>query len=405
MSNPQATGTRRPDYVPPPIDGDFYGIANVMSESERGLLRRVRAFTEGVVAPVIEEYWGRDEFPFAIIPKMAEIGIGGVGYQGYGAAGGSWLLNGLVAMELARVDSSVATFWGVHTGLSAGSIYLCGDEEQKQRWLPSMMRFEKIGSFGLTEPLVGSATSGGMLTTCRREGDVWVLNGQKKWIGNATFADINVIWAREEGSNQVKGFVVGKGNPGFSVEKIRTKMALRVVQNGLITLKDCRVPEADRLQNANSFKDTAKVLRMTRTGVAWFAVGCQMGAYEHALRYATERVQFGRPIGGFQLVQDLLVRMLGNVTSTQAMMLRLAQLQDEGVMRDEHASLAKAFCTVKCRETVGYARELLGGNGILLENHIGRFVADAEAIYSYEGTREMNTLIVGKSITGLSAFV
>ena len=405
MANAQATRPPKPDYAQPPINGDFYGIATVLNDKERALVQRVRAFTEGVVAPVIEEFWSRDEFPFAIIPKMAEIGIGGVGYQGYGAAGGSWLLNGFVAMELARVDSSVATFWGVHTGLSAGSIYLCGDEAQKQRWLPAMMRFEKIGSFGLTEPLVGSATSGGMLTTCRREGDVWILNGQKKWIGNATFADINVIWAREEGSNQVKGFVVAKDNPGFSVEKIKTKMALRVVQNGQITLKDCRVPEADRLQNANSFKDTAKVLRMTRTGVAWFAVGCAMGAYEHALRYATERQQFGRPIGGFQLVQDLLVRMLGNVTATQAMMLRLGQMQDEGVMLDEHASLAKAFCTVKCRETVGYARELLGGNGILLENHIGRFVADAEAIYSYEGTREMNTLIVGKSITGLSAFV
>ena len=170
-------------------------------------------------------------------------------------------------------------------------------------------------------------------------------------------------------------------------------------------MKDCRVPEADRLQNANSFKDTAKVLRMTRTGVAWFAVGCGMGAYEHALRYAQTRTQFGRPIGGFQLVQDLLVRMLGNVTATQAMMLRLGQLQDQGLMLDEHASLAKAFCTVKCRETVGYARELLGGNGILLDNHIGRFVADAEAIYSYEGTREMNTLIVGRSVTGLSAFI
>jgi glutaryl-CoA dehydrogenase len=405
MANQQATQAKKPDYVPPPIDGDFYMIASVLNEKERVLLGRVRQFTEGVIAPIIEEYWARDEFPHAIIPKMAELGIGGIGYQGYGAAGGSWLLNGFVAMELARVDASVATFWGVHTGLSAGSILLCGDEEQKQRWLPLMMRFEKIGSFGLTEPLVGSATSGGMMTTCRREGDSWILNGQKKWIGNSTFADINVIWAPEEGSNQVKGFVVGKDNPGFSVEKIKTKMALRVVQNGLITLKDCRVPEADRLQNANSFKDTAKVLRMTRAGVAWFAVGCQMGAYEHALRYATERKQFGRPIGGFQLVQDLLVRMLGNVTSTQAMMLRLSQLQDEGVMRDEHASLAKAFCTVKCRETVGYARELLGGNGILLENHIGRFVADAEAIYSYEGTREMNTLIVGKSITGLSAFV
>jgi glutaryl-CoA dehydrogenase len=405
MATQQANSIGKTDYAPPPIEGDFYRIAAVLNDSERTLLKRVREFTEGVIAPVIEDYWSRDAFPFEIIPKMAEVGIGGVGYQGYGAAGGSWLLNGFVAMELARVDASVATFWGVHTGLSAGSIYLCGDEEQKQRWLPPMMRFDKIGSFGLTEPLVGSATSGGVMTTCRREGDSWILNGQKKWIGNSTFADINVIWAREEGSNQVKGFVVGKDNPGFSVEKIKTKMALRVVQNGLITLSDCRVPEADRLQNANSFKDTAKVLRMTRTGVAWFAVGCQMGAYEHALRYATERKQFGRPIGGFQLVQDLLVRMLGNVTSTQAMMLRLAQLQDEGVMRDEHASLAKAFCTVKCRETVGYARELLGGNGILLENHIGRFVADAEAIYSYEGTREMNTLIVGKSITGLSAFV
>jgi glutaryl-CoA dehydrogenase len=405
MGNTEATQGRRPDYVPPPIDGDFYRIANVLNDKERALLGKVREFTESVVAPVIEDYWGRDEFPFDVIPKMAEIGIGGVGYQGYGTAGGSWLLNGFVAMELARVDASVATFWGVHTGLSAGSIYLCGDEEQKQRLLPAMMRFEKIGSFGLTEPLVGSATSGGMTTTCRREGDTWILNGQKKWIGNATFADINVIWAREEGSNQVKGFIVGKDNPGFSVEKIKTKMALRVVQNGLITLTDCRVPETDRLKNANTFKDTAKVLRMTRTGVAWFAVGCQMGAYEHALRYATERKQFGKPIAGFQLVQDLLVKMLGNVTSTQAMMLRLAQLQDEGVMQDEHASLAKAFCTVKCRETVGYARELLGGNGILLENHIGRFVADSEAIYSYEGTREMNTLIVGKSITGLSAFV
>ena len=182
-------------------------------------------------------------------------------------------------------------------------------------------------------------------------------------------------------------------------------MALRVVQNGLITLKDCRVPERDRLQNANSFKDTAKVLRMTRAGVAWFAVGCAMGAYEHALRYATQRIQFGKPIAGFQLVQDLLVRMLGNVTATQCLMLRLGQLQSQGLMTEEHASLAKAYCTVKCRETVGYARELLGGNGILLDNHVGRFVADAEAIYSYEGTREMNTLIVGKAITGLSAFV
>ena len=403
--NVQGSSARKAEHVVPPIDGDFYRIADLLDPKERVVAQRVREFMEAEIAPIIEDYWARDKFPFEIIPKIAGVGIGGIGYEGYGAVGGSMLLNGFVSMELARVDSSIATFWGVHTGLSAGSIYLCGDEEQKQRWLPAMMRFEKIGSFGLTEPLVGSATSGGMMTSCRREGDAWVLNGEKKWIGNATFADINVIWARDEASGQVKGFVVGKDNPGFSVKKIESKMALRVVQNGWITLQDCRVPEADRLQKADSFKDTAKVLKMTRAGVAWFAVGCGRGAYEHALRYSTQRSQFGRPIGGFQLVQDLLVRMLGNVTATECMMLRLGQLQSQGLMTDEHASLAKAYCTVKCRETVGYARELLGGNGILLDNHIGRFVADAEAIYSYEGTREMNTLIVGKAITGLSAFV
>jgi glutaryl-CoA dehydrogenase len=385
--------------------GDFYRITDVLDAKERATVARVRAFLESEVAPIIEDHWARAKFPFEIVGGLRALDIGGIGYEGYGCAGGTTLLNGFISMEIARVDASIATFYGVHTGLAAGSIYLCGDEEQKQRWLPPMMRWEKIGSFSLTEPEVGSAASGGLTTTARREGDAWILNGQKKWIGNGTFADLNVVWARDEASNQVKGFVVEKDNPGFKAEKIENKMALRVVQNALITMQDCRVPESDRLQRANSFKDTAKVLKMTRAGVAWFAVGCQMGAYEHALRYARQRRQFGRPIAGFQLVQDLLVRMLGNVTATQTMMLRLSQLQDEGKMNDEHASLAKAYCTVKCRETVGYARELLGGNGILLDNHIGRFVADAEAIYSYEGTREMNTLIVGKAITGLSAFV
>jgi glutaryl-CoA dehydrogenase len=214
-----------------------------------------------------------------------------------------------------------------------------------------------------------------------------------------------VIWARDEGDDQVKGFLVEKDTPGFVAEKMQDKMALRVVQNALITLQDCHVPEANRLQNANSFRDTAAVLRMTRAGVAWEAVGCAMGAYEHALAYAQKRNQFGRPIGSFQLVQDLLVNMLGNIVASQCMVLRLSQMQDAGTMRDEHASLAKAYTTSKCRETVGYARELLGGNGILLENQVGRYVADAEAIYSYEGTREMNTLIVGRAITGFSAFV
>jgi glutaryl-CoA dehydrogenase len=294
---------------------------------------------------------------------------------------------------------------GVHSGLAMGSIYLCGSEEQKQRWLPPMARMEKIGAFGLTEPEVGSGVAGGLTTTARREGDTWVLDGQKKWIGNATFADYIIIWARDLSDGQVKGFVVERETAGLSTTKMHDKIALRVVQNAYVTLDGVRVPESSRLQKANSFKQTAAVLRLTRAGVAWQAVGCARGAYEHALAYAKEREQFGRPIGGFQLVQDLLVRMLANITASACMCARLAQLQAEGAAADEHSALAKAFCTVRMRETVGYARELLGGNGILLEHQVGRFVADSEAIYSYEGTREINTLVVGRAITGLSAFV
>jgi glutaryl-CoA dehydrogenase len=329
----------------------------------------------------------------------------GAGYEGYGCAGGSNLFACYAAMEIARIDCSFATFYGVHSGLAMGSIYLCGSEEQKNKWLPPMARMEKIGSFGLTEPLVGSGASRGLGTTARREGDTWILNGQKKWIGNSTWGDLTIIWARDVADSQVKGFIVENKTPGFKVEKIQHKMALRVTQNGLITMENCKVPEENRLQNDTSFRDTARVLRMTRGFVAWEAVGCQMGAYENALLYAQQREQFGKPIASFQLVQDLLVKMIGNITACQCMVIRLSQLQDQGKLADEHASLAKAFCTVKMRETVGFARELLGANGILLDYNVGRFVADAEAIYSYEGTREMNTLIVGRAVSGFSAFI
>ncbi|HEX5690502.1 MAG TPA: acyl-CoA dehydrogenase family protein [Roseiflexaceae bacterium] len=389
----------------PEVDGDFYQVAGILDDEDRAILGRVRAFMEAEVAPIINHYWTRAAFPFDILPGFAKLGIAGTPYSGYDCPGKSTLLDGFISMELARVDPSIATFYGVHSGLAMGSIVLCGSEEQKQRWLPPMARMELIGAFGLTEPEVGSGAAGGLLTSARREGDTWVLNGQKKWIGNATFADLTIIWARDTADGVVKGFVVEKDMPGFHTEKQEDKIALRVVQNAEITLDNCRVPEANRLQNAASFRDTARVLRMTRAGVAWLAVGCALGAYEVALRYAQRREQFGRPIGRFQLVQDLLVRMLGNITASQCMVARLSQLQDQGKIDDQHASLAKAFCTVKMRETVGYARELMGGNGILLEHDVGRFVADAEAIYSYEGTREINTLIVGRAITGFSAFV
>ena len=388
-----------------PADADFYALELLLDDEDRRLLHRVRAFMEKEVEPIINEYWTRARFPHELLPGLAELHIAGLPYAGYGCPGRSPLLDGMVAMELARTDPSIATFFGVHGGLAMGSIYRGGSEEQKRRWLPAMARMALLGAFGLTEPEVGSGASRGLATTARRDGEVWVLDGHKKWIGNASFADLTVIWARDVHDGQVKGFVVEAGTPGFTTEDLQDKIALRVVQNARITLEDVRVPESNRLQQAASFRDTAEVLKMTRAGVAWMAVGCARGAYEHALAYATERQQFGRPIGGFQLVQDLLVRMLGNITASASLCARLSQLQAAGLARDEHASLAKAFCTARMRESVGWARELLGGNGILLEHHVGRFVADAEAIYSYEGTREINTLIVGRAITGLSAFV
>jgi glutaryl-CoA dehydrogenase len=404
MSDTHTQEAKMPKALPKP-NSDFYQTFQMLSEAEQAMVTKVREFMKASVAPIINEFWEKDSFPFDVLPGFRDLQVMGVGYEGYGCAGGSNLLACYVAMEIAKVDCSFATFFGVHSGLAMGSIFLCGSEDQKKKWLPSMARMEKIGSFGLTEPLVGSGASRGLGTTARREGDTWILNGQKKWIGNSTFGDLTIIWARDVADNQVKGFIVENKTPGFKVEKIQHKMALRVVQNGLITLEDCKVSEENRLQNDTSFRDTARVLRMTRGFVAWEAVGCQMGAYENALLYAQQREQFGKPIASFQLVQDLLVKMVGNITACQCMVMRLSQLQDQGKLADEHASLAKAFCTVKMRETVGFARELLGANGILLDYNVGRFVADSEAIYSYEGTREMNTLIVGRAVSGFSAFI
>ncbi|MGW1883927.1 acyl-CoA dehydrogenase family protein [Streptomyces sp. NPDC001970] len=388
------------------LPADFYAYEELLSDNERGKIESVREFLRTQVAPIVDDHWARAEFPFQLIEGFGRLGLVDWADPDSQESRPSNLFAGLMALELAHADASVATFFGVHTGLAMGTILTCGSEDQKRRWLPAMSRFEKIGAFGLTEPHGGSDVSGGLETTARRDGDVWILDGAKRWIGNATFADLVVIWARDVETRHVLGFVVEKDTPGFTATKIEKKMALRIVQNADIVLDGCRVPEANRLQNANSFKDTAKILRQTRSGVAWQAVGVMFAAYEIALQYAKDREQFGRPIGGFQLVQDLLVKMLGNATASCGMMTRLAQLQDAGVFRDEQSALAKAYCTVRMRENVGWARELLAGNGILLDYNIGRFVADAEAIYSYEGTREMQTLIVGRAVTdGLSAFV
>jgi glutaryl-CoA dehydrogenase len=388
------------------LPGDFYAYEELLSDKEREQVERMREFLRAQVAPIVDDYWARAEFPFQLVEGFAKLGLVDWADPNSSEPRPSNLLVGIIALELAHADASVATFFGVHTGLAMGSILTCGSEEQKRRWLPAMSRFEKLGAFALTEPHGGSDVAGGLETTARRNGEEWVLDGAKRWIGNATFADLVVVWARDVETHQVLGFVVEKDTPGFTATKIENKIALRIVQNADIVLEGCRVREANRLQNANSFKDTAKILRKTRSGVAWESVGVTLAAYEIALQYAKERQQFGRPIGKFQLVQDLLVKMLGNATACLGMMVRLAQLQDAGVYRDEQSALAKAYCTVRMREAVGWARELLAGNGIVLDYNIGRFVADAEALYSYEGTREIQTLIVGRAVTGgLSAFV
>jgi glutaryl-CoA dehydrogenase len=389
------------------LTADFYTYEALLPDDERGLLLKARAFMRDEVKPLVNENWAKDRFPEELIGLFRRSGLAGLPYEGYGEhrPAVSNLLSGTMAMEMARTDASVSTFFGVHNGLAMYSVESGGDQEQRDRWLPEMAAMDKIGAFAMTEPLGGSDVAGGMRTTARREGDTWVLNGAKKWIGNATFADYVVVWARDVDDNHVKGFVVEKGTPGFDPVKIEGKIAFRIVENAEITLTGVRVPEANRLQNIDSFRDVAEILRATRAGVAWQALGVMIGAYELALDYARERRQFGRPLGGFQLVQDLLVKSLGNVTASWGMLVQLARLQDAGIFRDEHSALAKAFVTSRMREVVAWSREIFGGNGILLEHDIARFFADAEAIYSFEGTREMNTLIVGKSITGESAFV
>jgi glutaryl-CoA dehydrogenase len=398
-----------PDAIPVPgaradIDPDLFGYRSLLDDREVALLARLRAWLQSELAPIVDERWAAAEFPHDLVPGFAELDVVGLSYDLPGRHAERRLLSGFVSLELARIDSSFASFYGVHSGLAMGSIDQCGSAEQRERWLPAMRRLERVGAFALTEPHGGSDVAGGLETTARRAGDDWVLDGAKRWIGNGTFADLVVVWARDVADDSVKGFVVEKGMPGFSAAKMEGKLALRIVQNADLVFENVRVPEANRLQHAESFDDTSAVLRNTRGSVAWSAVGVMTAVYEVAVRYATDRVQFGQPIGQFQLVQDLLARMLGNITASLGLAVRGAQLQDDGVFRDEQGALVKSFCTSRLRETVAWARELLGGNGILLEYGVARHFNDAEALYSYEGTREINTLIVGRSITGLGAF-
>lgn len=385
----------------PYADGDFYAFEQMLSAKEQDRLAEVRDFLAREVKPIAMDCWNRGEFPMELIPKLADIDlVSPVRRQGH-----SNLFAGLMHAEVTRADASISTFMGVHDGLFTGSIEALASQEQKDAWLPDIYSLRKIGAFGLTEPLGGSDVAGGTRTTAKRKGDSWILNGAKRWIGNATFSDWVVIYARDVDDNQVKGFLVDTTLEGFSAAKIENKIALRTVQNADITLENVIVPDFYKLAHANSFRDVNKVLKVTRLGVAWQAVGQQLAAFDVARRYAVERHQFGRPLASFQLVQSQLVQILGNAVSSVGMMVRLSQLEDLGEAKDEQSALAKAFTTARMRESVAIGRNILGGNGIVTDFEMAKIFADAEAIYSYEGTHEINTLVTGRAITGISAIV
>jgi glutaryl-CoA dehydrogenase len=382
---------------------DFFRIADQLTAEERAYWRTTRDFVDDEVLPVINDYWERAEFPRPLVEKLGKLGIVGDGIEGYGCPPMSPIACGLIHMELNRGDGSVGTFLGVQAGLAMQSIAMLGSEDQKERWLPAMAQLGKIGAFALTEPAHGS-DSVALETTARREGDTWTINGAKKWIGNGSIADVIVVWARDVADRQVKGFLVEQGIPGYLARKIEGKGSLRSVWQAEIELTNVQVDEVNRLPGANSFKDTGRVLAGTRNSVAWGALGHATAAYEIAAQYCSERTQFGKPLVSFQIVQDKLVKMLAEVCSMQLYCLRLGRLIEEGKLTDTIAAIAKMNNTRKARQVVAEARDLLGGNGILLDFHVIRHMADIEALHTYEGTETIQTLIVGRDITGVGAF-
>jgi glutaryl-CoA dehydrogenase len=382
---------------------DFFRIADQLTAEERGYWRTARDFVDDEVLPVINDYWERAEFPRPLVEKLGKLGIVGDGIEGYGCPPMSPIATGLIHMELNRGDGSIGTFVGVQAGLAMQSIAMLGSEEQKEQWLPQMAQLNKIGAFALTEPTHGS-DSVALETTARRDGDTWTINGAKKWIGNGSIADVIVVWARDVADRQVKGFLVEQSTPGYVARKMEGKGSLRSVWQAEIELTDVQVDEVNRLPGASTFKDTGRVLAGTRNAVAWGALGHATAAYEIAAQYCGERTQFGKPLVSFQIVQDKLVKMLAEVCSMQLYCLRLGRLIEEGKLTDTIAAIAKMNNTRKARQVVSEARDLLGGNGILLDFHVIRHMADIEALHTYEGTETIQTLIVGRDITGVGAF-
>ncbi|EXB99423.1 Acyl-coenzyme A oxidase 4 [Morus notabilis] len=399
LAFPQAT----PASVFPPSTSDYYNYDDLLSPEEKAVRMKVRECMEKEVAPIMAEYWEKAEFPFEVIPKLGALRVAGGTIKGYGCPGLSLTGSAIATAEMARVDASCSTFILVHSSLAMLTIALCGSEAQKEKYLPSLSQLKTVACWALTEPDYGSDASS-LRTTATKVKGGWILDGQKRWIGNSTFADVLVIFARNTTTNQINGYLVKKNDPGLKATKIENKIGLRMVQNGDILLNKVFVSDEDRLPGVNSFQDTSKVLAVSRVMVAWQPIGISMGVYDMCHRYLKERKQFGAPLAAFQINQEKLIRMLANVQAMVLMGWRLCKLYENGKMTTGQASLGKSWITLKARETVALGRELLGGNGILADFLVAKAFCDLEPIYTYEGTYEINSLVAGREVTGFASF-
>jgi glutaryl-CoA dehydrogenase len=382
---------------------DLIDVGGLLSDEEKRVRDRVREFVDREVIPVAADYWDRAEFPFGLLPGLGKLGlVGGVLPEEYGCAGWNNVAYGLAIAELARGSGSLATFLHVQSGLAMTAIHELGSEEQKRRWLAPMAKCEKIGCFGLTEPEAGS-DPGGLRTKAVEKDGGYVLSGEKKWIGNASFSDVAVIWARTE-DDKISGYLVETENPGFQADVLPRKASQRAAWQTHITLQDCHVPDEARLPKAEGLGSTLSILTHSRYGVGWDGLGQAADCYETALAYAKEREQFGRPIASFQLVQQKLVEMVNEISLSQLLSIHVGRLKDAGELDPATVSMFKMNNVAKARRIAAKAREVLGGNGILLDYRVMEHMADIEGVYTYEGTHDVNTLIVGQAITGHRAF-
>ncbi|OMH23692.1 acyl-CoA dehydrogenase [Tersicoccus phoenicis] len=377
---------------------DVLDVAAALSASEQARLAEATAWLQERIRPASVGPWQRDEFPRDLIAELGERGYGNLRQSG------SELFIGLLHAQIARADLSLSAFVGIHNELVVGMIEALGSPEQRDRLIPGLSRFTTLGAFALTEPEHGSDIAGGLATTARRDGDTWVISGAKRWIGAGTVADVVLVWARDEADGVIKAFIVEADRPGFTATRIEHKVGLRIMQNADLAFDDVRVPEANRLPGAHGFAAANRLLCDSRAWVGWQAVGAQLAAVDIARSHALDRRQFGRPLGAFQLVQASLAEMFGNLTLSLGMMTQIARTQAEGRLTMPQAALAKSTITRLTRESLSLGRNLLGGNGILSDHEMAKIFADVEVLHTYEGTYEINTLIVGRAATGISAF-